>query len=130
MPLYAQVRSAPGSPESRRLTVFSARVPAGLQEGSSHTRADGQRCIRQGLDIDIITVYLDFGRAWYTISSSSAEAERTFSCLSRLRFKFRGNLHIHREACVRSPKRRLCVPALPMKSFLTRQYSYGTQPRP
>ena len=64
--------------------------------------------ILQNLHIDMITADLDLGRAWFIyravarcISPTSAEAERTFSCLSRLRSKFRRNLHVHLEACVR-----------------------------
>ena len=60
------------------------------------------------LNMDAIAADLDMGRAWdmyravtRCISPTSAEAERTFSCLSRLRSMFRRNLHVHLEACVR-----------------------------
>ena len=60
------------------------------------------------LNMDAIAADLDMGRAWdmyravtRCISPTSAEAERTFSCLSRLRSKSRRNLHVHLEAYVR-----------------------------
>ena len=60
------------------------------------------------IDLDMVTAELDLGPIWYQyrsithcISPTSAEAERVFSCLSRLRSKFRRSLHTHLEACVR-----------------------------
>ena len=58
--------------------------------------------------IDALAADLDMGRAWFmyrcltrVLSPTSAEDGRTFSCLSRLRTKFRRRLHIHLSACVR-----------------------------
>ena len=121
----APLRSAPGLLESRRLTVFSARVPVGLQEGtSSHTRADGKVTTARDLDIDMITANLDLGRAWYTyqalapsICPISSEAERTFSCLSRLRSKLCRNLHIHLKACVRESQAKTLGAGFANKEF-------------
>lgn len=62
----------------------------------------------KGINIDAVASDSDLGRGWFmytdlarAVSPTSTEAERVFSTLSRLRSKFRRNLHLHLSACVR-----------------------------
>ena len=61
------------------------------------------------LNVDAIAVDLNLGRAWHVyrsitraVSPTSIAGERTLSCLSRLRTKFRRNLRLHLPECVRA----------------------------
>ena len=60
------------------------------------------------IHLDVIAAEVDVSNAWkmyrdlaIAVSPTSADAERVFSTLSRLRSKFRGKLHVQLSACVR-----------------------------
>ena len=75
--------------------------------------------------MDIITGDLEMGRSWdlyrdltRCVSPTSAEAERTFSYLSRLRSKFRRKLHVHLEACLRISQAKTLGSGFEYNSFI------------
>ena len=62
----------------------------------------------KGINFDAVAADSDLGKGWFmytdlarAVSPTSAEAERVFSTLSRLRSKFRRHLYVHLSACVR-----------------------------